>query len=136
MDGYKNLFTSLREIDPPADLADKINQAMTREETRWFWRQFLVYGLVLAASLVGFLPSLSYLRGEVTQSGFYQYLSLLFSDSAAVLTYWNRFLFSLLESLPVIGTVLVGTSLWAGLLSLKRIAKTSRIIKLSYKYGL
>ncbi|MES2930709.1 MAG: hypothetical protein V4665_02915 [Patescibacteria group bacterium] len=46
------------------------------------------------------------LTSQFSQTGFYQYMSLLFSDTQAVTLYWKEFLFSLVDALPATTLVL------------------------------
>ncbi len=49
---------------------------------------------------------------DATQTGLLNSLSLLFTDSGAVLSYWKEFLLSVTESLPVVSLVAVFVSLF------------------------
>ena len=55
----------------------------------------LVFGLML-------LPALQYAGQELYTSGFYTYVSLIFTDGHSVLSAWQEFAFLIVESLPSI----------------------------------
>lgn len=61
----------------------------------------------LALFVIALIPALKELQNEILQSGSLQFMSLLLSDSAIVATYWKEFVFSILESLPILGIITV-----------------------------
>ena len=80
-------------------------------------------------SLVGVWGSISYLFSSLYESSFVNYLSLLFSDPDVVLMYWQQFVLSLLESLPVVGMVL-------SLVALASLLVSFRVLVVNMKFGL
>jgi hypothetical protein len=56
-----------------------------------------------------FIPIVADLVSEFKQSGFYEYTSLLFSDTGLVARYWKEYIMSVVDSLPT--TSLILTSL-------------------------
>ncbi len=73
------------------------------------------------------VTALQYALAEASTSGFASYVSLLFSDSALVLTS-RDFLLSLVESLPSLAVILVAVLVGALVWSLYRAARTARSI--------
>lgn len=65
-------------------------------------RRIAVFSIVLIGSIIAFFPVFNMLKSAFVESGFMQFLSLLFSDFEVVLSYWQSFALSLLESLPVL----------------------------------
>jgi hypothetical protein len=65
-------------------------------------RRLALFSLILVFSLIGLIPSFYFLRSGFTQSGFGQFVSLIFSDSSVVFTHLSSFIFALLESFPVL----------------------------------
>jgi hypothetical protein len=78
-------------------------------------------------SFIGLIPALKILSNDFTQSGFYEYLSLIFSSSGSIITYWKDFLLLLAESLPVISIISLCTLIFIFFLSAKYAMK--QIIK-------
>ena len=65
-----------------------------------------VFGLLSVGFLTGSIFAFINMVQAISQSGFGQYVSLVFSDGGVVLSYWKEFLFSLVESIPVTGVIL------------------------------
>lgn len=91
----------LDQIEVPRDLFEKIMGSIRKEE-RLLRLKRSIYGLLggLVASVLGLGYFLKIFGGAIANSGFGEYLSLLFSDPALILSSWQSFLFGLLESLP------------------------------------
>ncbi|MFA6535822.1 MAG: hypothetical protein WCT25_00130 [Candidatus Paceibacterota bacterium] len=108
------------KLNPPAKLKAVILSEIGKEERRR--AKFFLFsasgGLLL--SLSGLVWSLGYLSQAVEQSGFYSYLSLLFSDIDLVLSSERELAFSLIESAPV-SEITVSLTLVATLLLSLRI---------------
>jgi hypothetical protein len=75
------------------------------------------------ASLAGLVPAFRALSSDLAQSGFYEYFSILFSDSGSVLSYWKELAFSLAESLPAISIIFTLSLFLICLLSIKHLIK-------------
>ena len=88
-------------IEPPERLYLGILARIESEKRRIARILLAFFGVVAAASLAAIIPSFQYAAREFAQSGFYEYLFLLFSDSGAVLASWREFALSLAESLPI-----------------------------------
>lgn len=91
----------LDQIEVPGDLFEKIMGSIRKEE-RLSKLKRSIYGLFggMAASFLGLGYFLKIFGGAIANSGFGEYLSLLFSDPSLILSSWQSFLFGLLESLP------------------------------------
>ena len=95
-----------------------------RHATRIKLCTFSFTGLV---SLIGLFPAFKILFGDLAHSGFYEYSSLIFSDGGAIISYWREFIFSLLESLPIMSIIFSLALILILFLSLKYLTK--QIIK-------
>ncbi len=110
----RNIRTTMMKesyyIQPPVGLERMILECIQTREKRAEHRAVLIHfsflGSLSAFSFVGIIAALMNLVQGFTQSGFYGYVSLAFSDVTVVTTYWKELLFSLAESLPVIGLAL------------------------------
>jgi hypothetical protein len=69
------------------------------------------------------VPTFKILLADLTRSGFYEYFSLLFSDTGSIISYWKEFTFSIAESLPIISIISVLSLLFVCFLSLKYLIK-------------
>jgi hypothetical protein len=66
-----------------------------------------------------------------SESGFFHFFSLLFSDFSVIASYWDNFIISLLETLPVIKLTLLFTAVLIFLEMLKLFANDLRFISKS-----
>jgi hypothetical protein len=99
---YKKLFSHLELHEPPAGLFDKI-MARIREEERLISikKRLFFFSTSALASASTFVITLNVFQKEFTQSGFWQFVSLLFSDLNLVMANWEDFWLAIFESLPV-----------------------------------
>lgn len=110
----------MKQLQTPAHLRLQILQAILQEErrrARWYLLSAVGLGLCSVATLVF---SVLYILQGVEQSGFYQYLRLLTSDTDVILAYWREFTLSLVEAAPVVGLSVLFAGLF-GLLSSVRV---------------
>ena len=102
---YERLFQQLHPVEPPSRLLAHIQEQVAVEERRMARRRVFLLGGTALVSLVALVPATQYVAKELYRTGFYEYLSLLFSDSASLPTYWQEFLLSLAESLPLVASI-------------------------------
>ncbi len=119
---YSQLFKQLPAKEPPAGLEAAIISQIQRKQVRSARQKLVFHTLLLVSCLVALIPGWRYFITDFSQSGLQQYLSLLFSDASIVLRYWQDFILSLAESLPIISGVVILTIIFILLDSLKRIA--------------
>lgn len=75
------------------------------------------------ASLVTLVPVFQILLDNLTHSGFYDYFSLIFSDSGLMFSYWKELILSLAESLPMMSIILTLSLIFIFFLSLRYVMK-------------
>lgn len=119
----EKLSAHLGPNEPPAGLLDKIMARIRQEQSRIIARRLILASVALFASLGAFIPAINFLQKEFAQSGFWEFLSLIFSDLRTVIANWQDFGFALLESLPAMGLVAFLAALLVALWSLKRFAQ-------------
>ncbi len=83
------------------------------------WESFGYLGLSIL-SLSGSVFSIKSLIVECTRFGFFEYLSLAFSDSGVIAKYWKEYTLSLADSLPVASLVITLFLLFVLFISIKR----------------
>ncbi len=125
---YEKLFSNLQEIRPDERLFNVILAKIEFKTIMIARLKFALLCLVAAVSLVATVPAFQYTYQEFQRSGFFQYLSLLFSDSSVVLSYWYAFALSLLESLPFLAIAALLGSVFIFLEALRFAAKNIRNI--------
>lgn len=103
MQGKKKQF-NYEKFEPSNMLLGKILSRIQAERRLMIIKsavKFAVFLLFLIGSAVELIPAFEFMRNGLIESGFTQYLNLLFSDFETVVIYWQNFLLTLLESLPV-----------------------------------
>lgn len=121
---YKKLFGQMKEERPSAQLLHTVLLRVEEERLRVAKVKLFFSGIFTIASLGAFVPVLRYAGAELASSGFLQYFSLLFSDSATIISFWKEISLSLAETLPVFGVALIFAVLLALLSSLKILAES------------
>lgn len=81
-------------------------------------------GGMTIVSIAALIPASEYTIAEFRASGFYEYLSLAFSDGA-MLAYWRELGLSLIESTPSIALILLSVLLCALFVSLYGIIRNA-----------
>lgn len=97
----------LELINLPINLEQSILFRLDQEQKKHAKIQLVVFSLVDLASLAGLAASLVFLSNLFAQSGFIQYLLLIFSDSSLLFSFWRELAMSLAESLPVFGVIVL-----------------------------
>lgn len=111
------------------DLYEKVIVRIEAEKQRQIARKRLSLVLMVLLSLsIAAIPVWNAFWISFAQSGFGQYLSLMFSDSRVVMNHWQDFGLSLLESLPVMSVAGFFAILLAFLLTLKFMFKYSKTV--------
>lgn len=121
--------TLLRDLEPPADLFSAVLLRVAYARRRAAFFRLAARGSVIVASAMVAVPVLRYASAEFYASGFFSYLSLVFSDVPAATQYWRELSLSLIESLPslaILMVIAIGLALfWA----LRRIARDAREVR-------
>ena len=102
-DHYYNLFRNLPCETLPKELAERIAKEIVLLEKRVILVRRLSFGSVAAVFLSAFIPALNFLVTQFEESSFFSYASLAISDSDLTFLHSQEFLFSLIESLPLLG---------------------------------
>lgn len=111
-------------VEPPAGLFDKIMCRIEKEKNfLTLRRRIIIFSIGLIGSAITFIPAFAYARSGFVESGFYSFFSLIFSDTEIVLTYWENFLQSLLETLPAAGLAALLATVAVFLESLKMLVR-------------
>jgi len=126
---YEKLFSHFTTIEPSEGLLDKIMERIKREKRLLaVKRRLVLFSLSLIASAVAFTPVFNLVQTDLSESGFLQFLSLAFSDFGIVVTYWQTFIMSLLETIPAISLAIFLGVVLTFLESLKLLARDIKII--------
>jgi len=102
----RSTFKSIKR-SPPKNLPETITYTIELRIEREITIKKWAYGTVTVVSLVAIIPATIALGHQLSQSGFYQYASLGFSDIGAISGAWKDFASALAESLPGMSIALV-----------------------------
>lgn len=120
------------QIEPPAGLLPKIMKRIRREERILLIKRVVAFSVTLVASFVAFFPVINMLVSDFTDSGFFNFFSLAFSDFSLILAYWQSFAMILLQTLPALSLALFLAVLVTFLQSARSLAKdVKKIIKVA-----
>ncbi len=103
----KKLIKAFQEIkyEAKSDLSLTAWQAIVLHDKCIARVKLWTFSAIGAFALMGLVPALKMLASDLKQSGFYEYLSLVFSNSGSIVMYWKDFLSLLAESLPTVSIV-------------------------------
>ncbi len=110
----------LDTIKLPPQLLTRVMARIVAEQRLMVLQRLLIpMAVVFVAILTLAIPIWQTFQADVITSGFGQYLALGFYDFKIILTDWQDFSWSLLESLPIISTVELLTVVLGFCLTLK-----------------
>lgn len=110
--------------EPPTELYNKVIQRLAQERKISAIKKKLIFSvLVLFTSLILILPLLNNFKQELSQSGFWNYLSLFYFDLDSIVLYWQDFSLIILETLPALSLACILTMVFLILLSTRLIAQ-------------
>ncbi len=113
--------------EPRAELYKIVLERINSEKIR-LAKARLVYGSIIGvASVFALVPTWQYFLSEFTQSGFYQYLSLILSDGITS-AYWKELGLTLAESLPVLSITATLCLVFVLLLTLKYLVRDTQVV--------
>jgi hypothetical protein len=94
-----------QETSIPKDLVNNIIFSVDQKNHQRSKIKTLSLSFVSIASLALSIPIISELITSFTQSGIYNYFSLIFSDSDIAVMYWKEIIVTLAESIPIISVI-------------------------------
>ncbi|MBP6858247.1 MAG: hypothetical protein KBC33_00230 [Candidatus Pacebacteria bacterium] len=128
-DPYKKILISLEAPRPSVRLVGRIESRIVRARVMRNRARISFHGIVATGSIVMFITALQYTSAEASQSGFYDYASLLISDGKYLISSWKEVSVTMLESAPVMGAAL---SLGALIVLTNAIRRGARYISPTY----
>ena len=99
------IFNKAKYVETP-NLAKNIWQNLIIRNKNIARLKLGIFSFISLFSLIGLVPALKILLNDLTQSGIYEYLSLISSSGNSIFYYWKEFLLSIAESLPTMSIVL------------------------------
>ncbi len=129
MKTYRQTFDHLYHNKPSAELVGRIDSRIERSKTAQAGRRAFAFGIFALGALAALVTVVQYVGAQAANSGLYDYLSLLVSDSGYVINNWKTAGLSIIESLPMIGITLTIATL---LISVYAFKKSAGYIRLSH----
>ena len=120
---YEKLLSHIDRREPPLGLLGRIMLWIDGERRRRARIRVACFGTLSLAAIFTLVTASQELYAELTQSGFPQFISLLFSDTGILAAYWKEFAFSLAESFPIFAASMVLASVFVLLFSLRFLAR-------------
>jgi hypothetical protein len=118
---HLSLILEKAKSQPDTHLSDAIWHIICTKQARMSRNKSIIYGTIGVLSLVTFIKTAIDLADQFRRSGFYQYLSLAFSDGRLVLSYWRELALSLADSLPLTSLALALLLLLILFVSLRKV---------------
>lgn len=97
---YEKLFSHLKEPAVPDGLFSGVMSGIRRAERRRSIERLILFFPLTLGSLIALYFTFQSTWAASAESGFFSYLSLLFSDFQVVVIHWQNYSLSLLETLP------------------------------------
>ncbi|MFZ2072572.1 MAG: hypothetical protein WA101_02060 [Minisyncoccia bacterium] len=129
-ENIKKAFYKIKYAPEP-NLTQHICKKIELRDKHFTNIKLYVFSFIGIISFVGLIPAFKMLISDFTQSGFYEYLSLILS-SGALSSSWKELVYSIAESLPTVSLLLSFGSIFIFFLSLHFILK--QIIKGQFNY--
>ena len=82
-----------------------------------------IHGVLIIGAAIAFVPVLEHAISRASASGFFEYVSLAFSDGGSIVSYWKDFVFTVVESIPAIETAVVVAVLLLFVYSFKKMSE-------------
>jgi hypothetical protein len=121
MESQKQLF---KMIEPSKKLESSILSKIKIEETkRTVYKIVFSFGAFIISISTGIIFAINIIK-DASQSGLSDYLSLIFSDGSAIISFWQSYMMSIAESLPIIPIAILVASIWIFVWSLNTILVT------------
>ncbi|MDD5626397.1 MAG: hypothetical protein PHW01_00055 [Patescibacteria group bacterium] len=129
---YEQLFSHLTPPEMPDNLFEKTMRRIQKERQSSILKRkvmILSIGMIgIIGAAAAFIPAFKMAQTELSESGFPYFLSLIFSDFETVVAYWQNFIMSLLETLPVMGLATLLLTILVFLGSLKFLVRNVKSI--------
>jgi len=116
-------FFQKAKYEPERDAAPHIWQMIITREKHVDQLKLWVFSVASFVSLAGLVPAINILLRDLTKSGLYEYLSLIFENGNSIASYWKELAFSLAQSLPTMSIIFTLSLVFVFFLSLRYVMK-------------
>ncbi|MCX6740395.1 MAG: hypothetical protein NTZ49_04155 [Candidatus Parcubacteria bacterium] len=129
---FERLFTKLNSPQPPAELqAIIISRINALSNSRILKLKVVLFAVSSTVSAVAAVFAFMVFRSNLAETGFWQFFTLLFSDHEILMSYWQNYLMSLAESLPISSLVLLLVCTLAFCESVRLLANNAKKFRLN-----
>jgi len=118
----------MKEVIPSPELYLKIMKRLRKEERILAVKKVLLFSILFTSSAMGMVSAVKLLISQMQSSGFFYFVSLIFSDFSIVKAYWQNFLLATLEAMPAVSRGLCFLVLLVLMQSAKIISKNAKKI--------
>ena len=121
------LLSKLEPIKAPQNLKALIIEKICEKHVIIARRKLVFFGVSTFLSGIATAVAITYAIKGFASTGFYQYLSLIFTEGADLIQFWKDFVFTIFESIPYVGITLVLVSLFVLLIALRSTLKYAKV---------
>lgn len=118
MKDLHNLFKNIQEINPTQRLEVLILKKIEITKQKQIQQRVISAYVYMFGSVMLLIYSGIVFGKEILQSDFWSVASLFFSDLSVVLSNWQTFAYSLLETFPIVGVISISIPIFILLWSL------------------
>lgn len=133
----KELINAIKNstLRPEENISSLVWNKILKRERALIKIKLLLFSSLGALSVIGFFPVFKILLGDLSKSGFYEYISIAFSSNGIFENYWKELLLSITETLPVASILYTLITLFIFFLSLKYLIKQITQSRLGIDYN-
>jgi hypothetical protein len=107
------------KYEAPRGIEEGILRKVSMYEKRASYVKLGSFSLLGVLSVVSIVPVWKMLLIDLSQSGLYQYFSLIFSDGGMILSNWREFISTIAEAVPATSLIFLFASFFTLALSVK-----------------
>jgi hypothetical protein len=130
---YKNLFSALDAPEPPAGLTEKIILRISKRERRILGMKIAISASVFGASVGVVVGGCMSLIASLSQSGFFQIGSLIFSDFSSITANFSDFALSMVESFPIFTTAILLGGVMVAIWSMAALIDETSLLRIRHE---
>ena len=114
--------------EPPERLFAMVMTRIAAAQQRRAWLRLITEGLIGAVSALVLVTLIRSSLAVAASTGFSQYISLLFSDTAVVIGSWREYSLSLIDALPTYGIAGILTTLFMLLILIRAMVRDAALL--------
>ncbi|PIT88235.1 MAG: hypothetical protein COU29_03135 [Candidatus Magasanikbacteria bacterium CG10_big_fil_rev_8_21_14_0_10_36_32] len=134
---YEKLFNYAEMPIMSANLFDSVmNRIKVESKAVKIRKNLIIFSVASICSLSATVVMVVVTQSDFSQSGFWQFFSLLFSDFGLMMNYWQNYILSLLGAFPATSMILLLGSLLIFVKSLAAVIKNFKKYQSYIKFNL